>query len=54
MDNKKAQQAEKKDGVPGVNIFKSKAHMEEVLQAAKSYSLAAHLQKIHQASEQGT
>lgn len=28
--------------------------MEEVLQAAKNYSLAAHLQKIHQASEQGT
>ena len=40
--------------MPGASNFKSKAHMEEVLQQAKNYSLAVHLFKIHQASEQGT
>jgi len=31
---------------PGNTLFKSKAQMEEVLQQAKNYTLAAHLQKI--------
>ena len=33
-------QGDSKEGVPGTNLFKNKAHMEEVLLQAKNYSLA--------------